>query len=262
MPTRSGFADTGELQMYYEIHGEPVAGTRPLLLIHGGGSTIETNWEQLIPLLTPSRQVIAVEEEGHGRTQPTNRDLTSSASADDVAAVVRSLEAGPVDVLGFSAGGSTALQLALRHPELVRRLIVASSFAKRDAMIDGFWDGLAAGSLADMPAIYQEADLALNNGDRDHLQRLFELDSRRMLDSTDVPDQQLGALAAPTLVLLADRDVVTVEGALRLVRTLPYARLLVVPGNHGDYLGERGATGGGPGTVALTLPHLLAFLVG
>jgi len=248
------------IPLYRAWFGDPDSPHPPLLLIHGGGSTIETNWEQLIPLLTPSRQVIAVEEEGHGRTQPTDRALTSAASADDVAAVVRSLEVGPVDVLGFSAGGSTALQLALRHPEQVRRLIVASSFAKRDAMIDGFWEGLAGGSLADMPALYQEADLALNNGDRDHLQRLFDLDSRRMLDSTDVPDEQLGALAAPTLILLGDRDVVTVEGALRLVRALPDARLLVVPGNHGDYLGERGATGGGPGSVRLTVPHLLAFL--
>jgi pimeloyl-ACP methyl ester carboxylesterase len=260
MTMRSGYANTGDVDMYYEVHGEPVAGIPPMLLIHGGGSTIETNWEQLIPLLTPSRQVIAVEEEGHGRTQPTDRALTSAAGADDVAAVVRSLEAGPVDVLGFSAGGSTALHLALRHLGLVRRLVMASSFAKRDAMIDGFWDGLAGGSLADMPAIYQEADLALNGGDRAHLQRLFELDSRRMLDSQDVPDEQLITLTAPTLVVLGDQDVVTVEGALRLVRTLPQARLLVVPGNHGDYLGERGASGSGPGGVRLTLPHLLAFL--
>src|SRR3954468_7664713 len=159
MTTTHGHVDTGELEMYYEVHGSPVAGTVPLLLIHGGGSTIETNWERLIPLLAPTRQVIAIEEEGHGRTQPTDRALTSEASARDVAAVLAALETGPVDVLGFSAGGSTALALAAQHPERVRRLIVASSFAKRDAMIAGFWEGLGAGTLADMPAIYQEADL-------------------------------------------------------------------------------------------------------
>jgi pimeloyl-ACP methyl ester carboxylesterase len=210
MTMRSGYVDTGDLQMYYEVHGDPVAGSRPLLLIHGGGNTIDTNWAHLIPLVTPTRQVIAVEEEGHGRTQPTDRALTSEASARDVAAVLAEVAPAQVDVLGFSAGGSTALALAMRDPELVGRLIVASSFSRRDAMIDGFWEGLGAGTLADMPQLYQDADLALNGGDRAHLQRLFELDSRRMLDSTDVPDDQLATIAAPTLVVVADRDVVTV----------------------------------------------------
>ena len=254
-----GFVQTGELEMYYQVHGEPRPGTRPLLLIHGGGNTIETNWQHLIPRVTATREVIAVEEEGHGRTQPTERWLTSEASARDVAAVLEHLRLGPVDVLGFSAGGSTALELAMRHPELVGRLIVASSFSRRDAMIDGFWDGMSAGTLADMPQLYQDADLALNGGDRAHLQRLFDLDSQRMLRSTDVPDERLATIAAPTLVVVADRDVVTVDGALRMSRTIPGARLLVVPGTHGDYLGEAGAA---RDTAALerTLPLLLAFL--
>jgi len=260
MTTRSGYADTGDLQMYYEVHGDPVAGSRPLLLIHGGGSTIETNWAELIPRVTPTRQVIAVEEEGHGHTQPTERELTSEASAGDVAAVLAEVQAGPVDVLAFSAGGGTALELAMRHPELIGRLIVASSFTRRDAMIDGFWDGLAAGTLADMPRVYQDADLALNGGDRAHLQRLFELDSQRTLRQADVPDDRLAAIAAPTLVVVADRDVTTVDGALRLSRTIPGARLLVVPGIHGDYLGEAGASGGSSAALERTLPFLLAFL--
>lgn len=258
----SRFVDTGDLRMYVQLHGSPVDGRRPLLLIHGGGSTIETNWEHLIPTLSPTRLIVAVEEEGHGRTKPTERALTSEASARDVAAVITELALGPVDVLAFSAGGSTALALAIARPELVGRLILASSFAKRDAMVDGFWDGLAQGTLADMPAVYHHAALALNGGDRDSLQRLFELDRTRMLTSTDVPDDSLRAIAAPALVIVADRDVITVEGTARLARTLPDARLLVLPGNHGDYLGERGASGGTAGSVALTAPHLLAFLDG
>jgi pimeloyl-ACP methyl ester carboxylesterase len=204
--------------------------------------------------------VIAVEEEGHGCTQPIDRDLTSEASSDDVAAVLAAVAAGPVDVLGFSAGGSTALALAMRHPELIARLIVASSFSRRDAMIDGFWDGMGAGTLADTPQLYQDFDLALSGGDRAHLQRLFDLDSQRMLRSTDVPDEQLAAIAAPTLVVVADRDVVTVDGALRMSRTIPGARLLVVPGIHGDYLGEAGAAGGRTAALERTLPLLLPFL--
>jgi len=260
MTTTTGYAANGDLQMYYEVYGDAIAGTRPLLLIHGGGSTIETNWGRLIPLVPPTRQVIAVEEEGHGRTQPIARALTSEASAGDVAAVLAQLQTGPVDVLAFSAGGGTALELAMRHPELVGRLIVASSVVRRDAMIDGFWDGLAAGTLADMPQVYQDADLALNSGNRDHLQRLFELDSQRMLNLVDVPDERLATIAAPTLAVVADRDVVTVEGTVRMWRSIPGARLLVVPGNHGDYLGEAGASGDSSAALERTLPFLLAFL--
>jgi pimeloyl-ACP methyl ester carboxylesterase len=261
MAKTSGYAANGELQMYYEVHGEPVPGTRPLLLIHGGGNTIESNWQHLIPLVTPTRQVIAIEEEGHGRTQPIDRELTSEASADDVAAVLTQLHAGPVDVLGFSAGGSTALAFAMRHPSLIGRMIVASSFFRRDGMIDGFWDGLAAGTLSDMPQGLQDADLALNGGDRAHLQRLFDLDSQRMLRSIDVPDDSLAAITTPTLVVVGDRDVVRVDHALRMSQTIPDARLLVLPAIHGDYLGEiNAAPDGGSDALERTVPWLLAFL--
>jgi pimeloyl-ACP methyl ester carboxylesterase len=176
-----------------------------------------------------------------------------------VEAVLEALQLGPVDVLGFSAGGSTAIHLALRHPELVGRMILASTFSRRDAMVNGFWEGMSAGTLDDMPRIYHEADLALNDGDRAHLQRLFDLDSQRMLTSRDVPDKLLATIAAPALIVVGDRDVVTVDGALRMSRTLPAARLLVVPAIHGDYLGETNAA---ESTALLerTLPFLLAVL--
>ncbi|MHC6221228.1 alpha/beta fold hydrolase [Arthrobacter sp. MMS24-S77] len=108
MDFEHGYADNGSLLMYYEVHGEPRPGRVPLLLIHGGGSTIESNFRELIPLLTETRQVIAVEEEGHGHTAPIDRPLTAENSAADVAAVLRQLDVPLVDVLGFSAGGHNA----------------------------------------------------------------------------------------------------------------------------------------------------------
>ena len=245
--------------MYYEVHGQAVPGRPPLLLIPGGGSTIGTNFSELIPLLARQRQVIAVEEEGHGRTQPTSRPLTAENSAGDILAVLDRLNVGTVDVLGFSAGGHTAIALALARPAVVRRLIAASTFASRDAVPDEFWDAMAKATLADMPDTYKDADRLLNP-DPGHLERLFELDHRRILDFAGWSDDELGTITAPTLVVSADRDIVTAGYAARMAGAIPDARLLIVPGGHGDYLGEQAASGGDLRTMHATVPFLLRFL--
>jgi pimeloyl-ACP methyl ester carboxylesterase len=203
--------------------------------------------------------VIAVEEEGHGRTQPTSRPLTDENSAGDVRAVLHRLGVEPVDVLGFSAGGHTAIALALGSPAVVRRLIAASTFVSRDAVPDEFWDGMAKATLADMPDTYKDADRRLNP-EPGHLERLFELDRRRILDFPGWSDEHLGTITAATLVVSADRDVVTAEYAARMAGVIPGARLLIIPGGHGDYLGEQAASGGDLRTMHATVPFLLSFL--
>lgn len=247
------------IPLYRRWHGDPDSPHPPLLLIHGGGSTIETNWELLLPLVQHSRSVLAVELQGHGRTPSGDRPASFEGSADDVAAVLAELGLGPVDVLGFSNGGQVALQLAARHPGAVRRVIAASAPVHRDGMADGFWDGLAAGAFDDLPAPYRDADLAVSR-DPGHARRMFELDRELMLGFRDFPDELLASIHAPVLVVGADRDVVRTEHFVELARLLRDARLLIVPGGHGDYLGERLAAGGDPAALRRTLPHLLAFL--
>jgi pimeloyl-ACP methyl ester carboxylesterase len=254
-----GHADNHGLRMYYEVHGKPVPGQPPLLLIPGGGSTIGTNFGELIPVLAEQRQVVAVEEEGHGRTQPTGRPLTAENSAGDILAVLDQLHMETVDVLGFSAGGHTAIALALARPAAVRRLIVASTFASRDAVPDEFWAAMAKATLDDMPDTYQEADRLLNP-EPGHLERLFELDRRRIQDFPGWSDGELGTITAATLVVSADRDVVTAEYAARMAGAIPGARLLIVPAGHGDYLGEQAASGGDLWTMHATVLFLLRFL--
>jgi len=250
---------TGELPLYYEWHGKPQEGRAPLLLIHGGGSTIESNWGRLIPVVEDSRQLLAVELQGHGRTGAGTSPASFEGSADGVAALLDEIGAAPVDVLGFSNGGQVAMQLAARHPRAVRRLIAASAPFRRDGMIDGFWEGLAAGTYADLPEPYREADLAVS-GDPAHAERMFHLDREQMLTGfTDWPDSVLASIAAPTLIVVADQDVVRREHAVLLASLIPQARLLVVPGNHGDYLGELAAAGD-PGPLQRTLPFLVDFL--
>ena len=231
----AGYATVNGLRMYYELHGD---GGTPLVLIHGGGSTIGTNFGRVLPLLSRTRRVIAVEVQAHGHTRDVDRPFTFAQDADDVAALLDSLGAPRADILGFSNGGTTALQLAIRHPTKVHRLVIASANYKRDGMQPGFWDAMAKGTFADMPQPYKDAHLTINPGDDTGLHAMFERDSKRMLAFEDIPDAAIRAIQAPTLVVVGDRDVIRPEHALELVRTLPNARLSILPGTHGSYLGE------------------------
>jgi pimeloyl-ACP methyl ester carboxylesterase len=252
------YSTTG-LPLYYEWHGEPAPGRTPLLLIHGGGSTIESNWGRLIPRLRGSHRLLAVELQGHGRTSAGTGPASFEGSADGVAGLLGELGAGPVDVLGFSNGGQVAMQLAIRHPGAVRRLVAASAPFRRDGMVDGFWEGLAGAAFGDLPQPYRDADLAVS-GDPAHAERMFHLDRELMLTGfVDWPDAQPASIAAPTLVVAADRDVVRPGHAARLAALIPGARLLIVPGNHGDYLGELLAAGD-ESALDRTLPFITDFL--
>jgi pimeloyl-ACP methyl ester carboxylesterase len=227
--------------MYYELHGAfhdlHGAGGTPLVLIHGGGSTIGTNFGRVLPLLARSRRIIAVEVQAHGHTRDVDRPFTFEQDADDVAALLDSLGVYRADVLGFSNGGTTALQIAIRHPAKVNRLVIASANYRRDGMQPGFWEAMAKGTFADMPQPYKDAHRAIDPSEAG-VHAMYERDSKRMLAFTDIPDVSIRAIQAPTLVVAGDRDVIRVEHALELSRTLPHGRLCVLPGTHGSYLGE------------------------
>ena len=230
----ASFAHIGPLRMYYEVHGE---GGRPLVLVHGGGSTIESNWSTVLPLFAAHRTVIAVELQAHGRTADVDRPETFQQDADDVAALVRELKLASVDLFGFSNGGHTAMQVAIRHPAIVRKLVIASASHTRAGMIDGFFDMMEQASLDNMPAPLQEAFLAVNPDPR-ALQTMHDKDAARMRTFEDWSDDALRSITAPALVINADRDVIKNAHALAMSRLITNARLLIVPGNHGLYLGE------------------------
>ena len=125
---KNGYSEVNGLKMYYEIHGQG----KPLILIHGGGSTIQTNFEKIIPLLAKNRKIIAVELQAHGRTSDRNADLTFEQDADDIATLLKNLNIDKADFFGFSNGGTTTLQIAIRHPEIVDNMILGSALAKRN----------------------------------------------------------------------------------------------------------------------------------
>src|SRR3954467_7013547 len=121
------YAPVNGLQLYYETHGTG----RPLVLLHGGLMTIDLNFGPMLEPLAASRQVIAVELQGHGHTADTNRPMTVDALADDVVSLLDHLGVAEADVFGFSLGGLVACALGLGAPTRVGKLIVASADAHR-----------------------------------------------------------------------------------------------------------------------------------
>jgi pimeloyl-ACP methyl ester carboxylesterase len=251
----SGYAPVNGINMYYEIHGQG----KPLVLIHGGGSTIQTSFGYILPLLAEHYQVIALELQAHGHTSDRDSPESFEQDADDVAALLSFLNINKADLLGFSNGGNTAMQVSIRHPQLVRKLVIASAFYKRDGLIKGFFEGMAQAKPGDMPAYLQKAFLRINN-DTNRLQNMFEKDRNRMLQFKDWRDEDLAAIKVPALLIFGDHDVATREHGVEMSRKIPRAELLILPGNHGSYMAEAATEVTDDAVPALTVAVISAFL--
>lgn len=234
---RSGYAEVNGLRMYYEVHG---AGGHPLVLIHGGGSTIETSFGAVLPGLARTRQVIAVETQGHGRTADIDRPLTFAQDADDVAALLRELGIGSADVWGYSNGGNVALEMGIRHPALVRRLVVAATVIRNDGLQPGVRESFfQPASAANMPPVLRDAYLRAAPRPQD-LPVLVDKLMVRMRGFADLEADAVRSIRAPTLVLIGDADVARPEHAVEMYRLLPHGRLAILPGTDHMALVERG----------------------
>ena len=233
-PVKTGYALVNGINMYYEIHGK---GDVPLVLIHGGGSTIESNWSNMLPLLAAKYKVIAVELQAHGRTNDRNAPKSFEQDADDVAALLKYLKIDKANILGFSNGGTTTLQLAIRHPEVVNKIIVISANYRRDGMIPRFFDGFPNAKLENMPQPLKDAYLKVNPS-KEGLQNMFNKDVQRMINFKDIPDDSIRSIKARALLMVADHDVMTVEHVASLSHLINGSQLIVLPGTHGSFLGE------------------------
>lgn len=229
-PAQSGYAPVNGLRLYYEIHGPANPAQPPLVLLHGGGDTIETSFGQLLPALARTRQVIAFEQQGYGHTADiADRPFSFEQSADDTAALLEHLHVDRADLLGFSNGGTIALQVAVRHPRAVRRLIVASTFFSRDGGFPAFWDSMKTARPEMMPQFLKDAYLKVAPHPENR-ESFFYKAAHRMRDFQDIPTDTLRAITAPTLVLNGDADVVKPEHAVALMRLLPHAQVAILPG--------------------------------
>lgn len=229
----SGYASVNGLKMYYEIHG---AGT-PLVLIHGGGSTINTTFGRVLHDFAKTRRVIAVEMQAHGHTADIDRPLSFQQDADDIAELLKQLKIDKADIFGFSNGASTTLQFAIRHPEMTNKIIVASTFYKRTGAPNWFWDMISKPTFEGMPQPYKDEYLKIN-ADTNALHRMYDRDVARMQSFPDISEEQMKSIKAPAFIIIGDRDVTTPEHATEIHRLMSNSRLAIIPGGHGDYIGE------------------------
>jgi pimeloyl-ACP methyl ester carboxylesterase len=247
----SGHAAVNGINMYYEIHGK---GELPLVLIHGGGSTIETSFGVLLPLLAPNNKVIAVELQAHGRTTDRNAPESFEQDADDVAALLKHLNISKANILGFSNGGTTTLQIAMRHAQIINKIVVMAGATKREGFMTGFFDFMKTAAFDTMPQPLKDGYLKVNPNETGLL-NMFNKDKQRMIDFKDISDAAISTIKAPALFMVADKDVISVKHTADMASLIHGAQLIVLPGGHGQFFGEMDSAKG------RKLPEATALLV-
>ena len=238
---RGNYAEVHGIKLYYEIHGRG----RPLILLHGGLGAIEMFGPNL-PALAAGRQVIAVDLQGHGRTADIDRPLRVQSMADDIAALIAHLELERPDIMGYSLGGGVALQTAIRHPDVVGRLVILSTPFRRD----GFYPDIlrqqaqvnaaAAEALKPTPMYQLYSSIAPRPED---WPRLLDKIGEAMKQDFDF-SKEIAEIKAQTLIIAGDADIFPPAHAVEMFALLgggqrdpgwdgagrPSSQLAILPG--------------------------------
>jgi len=232
----TGYAPVNGLQMYYEVHGQG----QPLVMLHGA-YMFTGGMEPLLSELAKTHQVIAFDFQGHGRTADIDRPITYENLADDTAALMDHLGIAQADLFGFSMGASTGLQVTLRHPEKVRKLVAASGQYR----LDGMYPEVVAMIATITPEAFMQspfyAPYAAIAPDPSQFPQVVE--KLKTLDAVDFawPEEEIAAISQPALLIYGDADVVRLDHAVALFRLLgggvpgdltglPKAQLAILPG--------------------------------
>jgi pimeloyl-ACP methyl ester carboxylesterase len=244
---QSNYVSVNGLEMYYEDHGTG----QPLVLLHGAFSAIGTSFGSVLPELAKNRRVIAFEMQAHGRTADIDRPLSMEQMADDTVAALRQLGIENADFFGFSMGGGVAVRVALRHPEVVRKLVLASVTYGLDGVHPGLMEGLAEMKPEMMHGSPWHEEYMRIAPRPEDFATLFVKKTQMDRQVQDLPAEAIEAIEAPTLLIIGDSDIVRPEHAVEMFRLLgggvmgdlvglPKSRLAVLPGTTHATLVERG----------------------
>src|SRR5260370_1134677 len=253
--SKNGYSEVNGIKMYYEIYGQG----KPLVLIHGGGSTIETTFGRVIPMLAKRYKVIAMDLQAHGRTSDRAAPESFEQDADDVVTLLKNLNISKADFFGFSNGGTTAVQIAIRHPEIADKIILGSALCKRNGVPEQFWDFMKQATLANMPEQLKEAYLKVSPNPKG-LQVMHDKDAERMVNFKDIPDDQIESIKASTLIIIGDKDVIKPEHAIEMHRQIANSSLAIIPGVHGEYIGEITTLNSNSKEADFVIPMIESFL--
>jgi pimeloyl-ACP methyl ester carboxylesterase len=241
LPVKSGYAPVNGLKMYYEIYGEG----DPLVLLHGAFSNIHTDFDKILPVLAQGRQVIAVEQQGHGHTADINRSLRIDQMSDDTAELLKYLKIEKADFMGYSLGGAVAFNIAHRHPNLVRKFIWVGGSCYSP---EGFYP-----EIGGMKNMTPETLVQALNGTpwqqafakiAPHPESWPNVVAKKIdmdLAFTGWKAEEVNSVKAPSLIIIGDADITRPEHVAELFRLLgggvvgdiyglPNARLAVLPG--------------------------------
>ena len=265
-PSRSGYLPINGLNLYYEVHGEVGTPEPPLLLIPGAFMATDSMRAWTVAFAR-ERAVIVFDQQGHGRTPDTSREMSYEQFADDAAALLRELAVKCADVMGYSQGGGVALQLALRHESLVSKLVSMSATFRKDGWYPSVFESIRGLSAEAFVGTSVEKAFKEHTPDAAAFDSYLKKMKKLNIDDQDISDEEMRSISAKTMVIVGDADGVKLEHALAMfklrdggdeeaaasgvLQKVPTARLVVVPAM--SHIGISGQS-------ELLVPMVSAFL--
>jgi pimeloyl-ACP methyl ester carboxylesterase len=244
MPSRSGYLPINGLSLYHEVHGELGTSKPPLLLIPGAfmGTDSMAAW---VDAFAPDRAVIVFDQQGHGHTPDASREMSYEQFADDAAALLGALDVESADVMGYSQGGGVALQLAIRHPSLVSKLVSMAATFRKDGWYPAVFEAIGGLSAKDFAGTPVESAFMAHTPDAKAFDVYLEKMKDLNVNDQDISDDEMRSIRAMTMVIVGDADGVRPEHALAMfklrgggdevaaasgvLQQVPAARLVVLP---------------------------------
>jgi pimeloyl-ACP methyl ester carboxylesterase len=205
------------------------------VLLHGAFGVAES-WAPMLPALTKGRQIVILEQQGHGRTADRSGPLTYEQMADDTAALLRQLNVGPADVFGYSDGGIVALGVAIRAPDLVRRVAIfgSNAGAVKDTHEPEMYEAFAKLPADFAPAEFKDPYDRVAP-DKTKWPELVRKIKEMGLGFKGYSDADVRSIKAVTLIMQGDRDIVRPEHAVQMFRMIPRSQLAILAGTITSY---------------------------